>query len=226
MMSLSHNMVGMSLSNGTAMMPAWGSKEASLCNMPISIAAPAKREFPLVLDMALSVAARGHIILADKRSEKIPDGWAIDEDGVPTQDPQKALKGAVLPIGGYKGAGLAVMLEVLTAVLLGGKFSRDCGYLSPADFVLSKPLGFNNLMIAINIENFVPVVDFMERIDELVQYLKQSRKAKGVDEILMPGEKEFLISQQGEKEGISLSAPTVEELKLLAKKYYLQSPFC
>lgn len=224
MMALPHNMIGFSTSNGTPVVAPWGSKEAMISNMPVTIAAPAGKRLPLVLDMALSVVARGNIILAEKKGDTIPLGWAIDQEGEPTQDPKKALNGSVLPIGGYKGSGLAIMIEVLTAVLLGGKFGKDCGFMAPENLILAKTMGFSNLMMAINIENFTPIDQFRERMDILIDLLKNAPLNKGVDTILMPGEKEFLMEQKREKEGIPLNEVTVRELNLLAEKFGLRSP--
>jgi LDH2 family malate/lactate/ureidoglycolate dehydrogenase len=225
MMALPHGMIGFSTSNGTPVLAPWGSKQAMISNMPIAIAAPAGKRFPLVLDMALSVAARGNIILAEKKGESIPLGWAMDQEGQPTQDPKEALKGSVLPIGGYKGSGLAIMIEVLTAVLLGGKFGKDCGFMAPENLILAKTMGFNNLMMALRIENFTPIEAFQERMDTLIDLLKSAPLAKGVDAILMPGEKEFRMEQKRKKEGIPLGEVTVRELNQLAEKFGLQSPF-
>lgn len=225
MMALPHNMIGLATSNGTPVLAPWGSKQAMISNMPVAIAAPAGKRFSLVLDMALSVAARGNIILAEKKGDKIPLGWAIDQDGQPTEDPKEALKGSVLPIGGYKGSGLAIMIEVLTAILLGGKFGKDCGFMAPENLILAKTMGFSNLMMAINIENFSPIGAFRERMDMLIDLLKSAPLAKGIDTILMPGEKEFLKEQERKKAGIPLSEVTVRELTLLAEKSGLRPPF-
>ena len=224
MMALPHKMIGFSTSNGTPIMAPWGSKEAMISNMPLSISAPAGKRFPLVLDMALSVAARGNIILAEKKGDPIPLSWAIDQEGEPTQDPKKALKGSVLPVGGYKGSALAIMIEVLTAVLLGGKFGKDCGFMAPESLILAKTMGFSHLMMAINIETFTPIDQFRERMDVLIDLLKNAPLAKGVDTIFLPGEKEFLMEQKRKKEGIPLDEVTTRELNLLAKRFGLQSP--
>ena len=156
-----------------------------------------------------------------KNNLSIPEDWATDEQGRPTRDPNEALKGGLLAIGGYKGADLAIMIEVLTAVLLGGKFGPECGWMAPPDKILSKPLGFNNLMAAINIENFTPVRQFKERIDQLIDTLKAVPRAKDVDTILMPNEKEYLFELKRTKEGIPLNEVLVKELNGLAKKFDL-----
>jgi len=222
--ALPHNMIGFSTSNGTAIVAPWGGRKPRFANQPIAIAAPTGGDFPLVLDMALTLTSRGKISLAAKNNQSIPKDWATDEHGRPTEDPNEALKGGLLAIGGYKGADLAIMIEVLTAVLLGGKFGPDCGWLAPPEKILAKPLGFNTLVAAINIENFIPIQQFIERIDFLVKTLKAVPKAQGTDTILMPNEKEYLFEQQRSKTGIPLNAVMVQELNGLAKKFDLPLP--
>ena len=153
MMALKHDMIGICTTSTTPVMAAWGSRETTVGNTPISIAAPSTGDMPLVLDMALSVAARGNLFVASRQKTKIPDGWAIDKEGVPTNDPDAALLGSVLPIGTYKGSGLALMIEVLTGALMGSNFGTDKGQLVPPN--LEKPLGLTHLFIALPIEDFI-----------------------------------------------------------------------
>ncbi len=221
MMALPHNMIGFSTSNGTAIVAPWGGRKPRFANQPIAIAAPTGGEFPLVLDMALTLSSRGKISLAAKNNQSIPREWAMDENGQPTEDPNEALKGGLLAIGGYKGADLAIMIEVLTAVLFGGKLGPECGWLAPPDKILAKPLGFNTLVAAINIENFIPIQQFIERTDYLIKTLKAVPKAKGTDTILMPNEKEYLFEEKRSKAGIPLNGVSVKELNGLAHKYNL-----
>jgi len=221
MMALAYDMIGFCTSNGSSIVAPWGGREARFANQPITIAAPTGKDFPLILDMALTLTSRGKISLAAKNNLSIPEDWAVDEQGRPTRNPNEALKGGLLAIGGYKGADLAIMIEVLTAVLLGGNFGPECGWMAPPDKILSKPLGFNNLMAAINIENFTSVRQFKERIDQLIETLKAVPRAKDVDTILMPNEKEYLFELKRTKEGIPLNEVLVKELNGLAKKFDL-----
>jgi LDH2 family malate/lactate/ureidoglycolate dehydrogenase len=225
MMALRHEMIGICTSNGTPVMPPWGGTTPKLSNMPISIAAPANKCFPPVVDMALSVAARGNIILAAKNRQKIPRDWAIDRNGSPTDDPEEALKGCLLPVGGVKGSGLAIMLEILTALLMNGKFSKDCGYLAPAELINSGPLGFNNVFLAINVKSFLDPKVFKNRVDELVRYLKTEEGSSTGPEVLMPGEREFKKKEEATKNGIVLSDATLNELKTLGSRFGVTRPF-
>lgn len=220
-MALAQGMIGLSASNGTAIIPPWGAREAALSSVPLSISAPAAERFPLVLDMALSVTARGNVILAAKRGEKIPPGWALDRHGRPTEDPQEALDGSLLPIAEYKGSGLAVMMEALCAVLLGGTSSIECGDLAPGVGDPQKPLGFNNLYGAVSIEAFEGPAVFARKCDGMIDALKALPKAEGQQEILMPGEIQYRIAREREAAGIPLDTRIVEELNDLARAYGL-----
>lgn len=223
MMALPHNMIGICTTNTPSVLAPWGGKEPVLGNNPFAIAVPTGREMPLVLDMALSVVARGNLFLAERKGENIPEGWAIDKDGRPTEDPKKALEGSVLPIGAYKGSGIAMMIEVLTGVLMGAAFGRDTGSVIPPD--LTKRLGLGHLMIAIPVDGFILLDDFFKRVNNLIDQVKQSPIAEGFDEILIPNEKEFQTQKKREKDGIPISPATVEELDSLANKFEMPSIF-
>ena len=122
MMALAHDMIGVSITNSPPLMAPWGGRKGFLGTNPLSIAVPAGEERPFVFDMATSVVARGAVILAAKRGDAIPPTWAMNKDGEPTTDAKAALEGAVLPLGGHKGFGLAMAIDILAGVLAGGPF--------------------------------------------------------------------------------------------------------
>lgn len=223
MRALEHNMIGICTTSTTPVMAAWGSKETTAGNTPLSIAAPSGGEMPLVLDMALSVAARGNLFIASRQGREIPDGWAIDKDGVPTNDPNAALLGSVLPIGAYKGSGLAMMIEVLTGVLMGTNFGTDKGQLVPPN--LEKPLGLTHLFMAVPIESFLPVEEFKTRMDELMRQVKESAVSKNVEEVLVPNDKEYRNTLERSKNGLPLNQVTTEELRSFSTRYDIPCPF-
>ena len=177
--------------------------------IPLAIAIPAAGREPFVLDMATSVVARGKVALAAKEGRSIPEGWAIDENGKPTTDPG-AVK-CVLPFGGPKGYGIALMIEVLCSCLSGAKTGTTMG--SFYDFSGKKQdSGF--FVGAIN----VGIMDsFEEAADQLFGAIKNSPRADGVAEIFIPGEIERRNYERAEKEGIELSDPIVAELEALAQ---------
>ena len=218
-MAMAHGMIGLCASNGTAILPPWGAREAALSSVPLSISAPTAERFPLVLDMALSVTARGNVILAAKQGKKIPPGWALDKHGRPTEDPWEALAGSLLPIAEYKGSGLAIMMETLCAILLGGNRSHECGDLAPGEDDSNKPLGFNNIYCVINIEAFEGLDVFTRKCDGMIDHLKALPKAEGQNEILMPGEIQYRIARDREAAGIPLDPRIVEELNDIARQY-------
>ena len=221
-MALTHDMIGICFANTATIMAAHGSREKTLGNTPIAIAAPSNdNSMPLILDMALSKVARGNLSVAAKEKQSIPLDWAIDNEGVPTTDPEAGLLGSVLPIGGYKGSGLALMLEVLAGVLSGSPIGKQKGSLVPPNF--ERPLGLSHTFMALKIENFIPVTQFKDRIEVLITEIKSSAISKNSSEVLVPNEKEFRIEKQRKKEGVPLSETLFKELKGFSEKY--QVPF-
>lgn len=217
MMALEHGMIGICFTSTSTIMAAHGSREKTLGNTPLAVAVPCGGEMPVVLDMALSVAARGHLSVAFRENRPIPPGWAMDAQGVPTCDPGKGLEGSVLPIGGYKGSDLALMIEVLTAVLSGSPCGSAKGSLVPPD--RTRPLGLSHVFACVRIDNFIPVPLFESRMTTLVSQVKHSRRAKNATEVLVPNEKEFRTEAQRKKEGIPLSDTLLKELLGLARTY-------
>lgn len=202
-------MLGIALANGPKAMAPVGGKEPVLGTNPMAVAIPAAGRDPFVLDMATSVVARGKVALAAKEGKPIPEGWAIDENGKPTTDPNAV--SCVLPFGGPKGYGIALMIEVLCSCLSGAKTGTTMG--SFYDFSGKKQdSGF--FLGAVN----VGVVDsFQEASARLFGAVKDSPKAQGVEEIFIPGEIEQRNYERAEKEGITLSAPILAELEALAQ---------
>jgi LDH2 family malate/lactate/ureidoglycolate dehydrogenase len=202
MMASAQGMIGVTVTNaGINMVPTGGTTKL-VGNNPLAIAVPTNREFPMVLDVATSVAAGGKLDVAISKGEKIPLGWALDPDGVPTDDPVIAREGSLLPVGGHKGYGLAVMLDVLAGVLSGGRFGSFLG----AD-------GSSQLFIAIEIEGLMPLSEFKSRMDELIDQLHSDEPAKVGGRIYVPGEIEWELSRDRLENGIPLPISVVEMLE-------------
>jgi len=220
-MAVKKDLIGIGLTNTVPLMAPTGGSQAMIGNNPLSIAAPAGSEKPVIFDMACSVAARGKIILAAKKGEKIPLGWAIDKDGVPTEDAKAALDGLILPVGGHKGYGLALMVDVLSGVLTGANFGPGVGplYNNPGT------QGIGHLLAALNIEAFMPLSEFKARMDQMIRGIKDSKKAKGVQEIFLPGEIEMGIEAKRRREGIPLSRAVYDELCGLGQKLGVKPDF-
>jgi LDH2 family malate/lactate/ureidoglycolate dehydrogenase len=215
-MALEHDMIGLALTAGAGNnMTPWGGLDVILSNNPLAVAVPAAKEPPVVLDMATSVAARRKIIMAAEAKEEIPLGWAVDKSGKPTTDSVAANEGSLLPIGGYKGYGLSVMIALLTGGLTGGHIGSEWkGFFS------------NNahLVGAIRIDGFMPAAKFRERVDWYVRELKQSRRAEGVDRIYVPGEIEYEMAKRQLRDGITLRLVVRQDIIALAHKLGVLPP--
>lgn len=216
-MAAAENMIGICTSNGPVAVAPIGGKEPFLGTNPLSIAVPAGKYRPLVLDMATSIVARGKITLAQKKGTQIPLGWGVDKDGKPTEDPNKVLDGgAVLPFGGAKGYAISMIIDLLCSCLADGKNSRNVGGFY--DFSgTTQDLGF--FMGVINVAKVMPAAEFDRKVDAAFDELKAQPKGDGVSEIMVPGEIEFNNYRAAEKNGIELSPAVVAELVALSQKY-------
>ena len=222
MMALEEDMIGFATTNGGAVMAPWGGKVAMLGNNPISYAISAGQELPIVLDMALSVVAGGKIRLAALEGKKIPLGWALDQQGQPTDSPVEAMANLLLtPLGGYKGYGLAVVMDVLAGVLTGAAFGQH------VNSWLTQPTekqGVGHLFVALNIETFMPVAEFKDRVDRMIREIKSTPLAEGVKKIYLPGEIEFEKKAERLKTGIPLPIELLDRLRELGKELHLKFP--
>ncbi|WP_202319207.1 Ldh family oxidoreductase [Archaeoglobus neptunius] len=210
------NMIGIMFVNAPPFVAPYGCREAKLGTNPISVAAPTGRDFPFVLDMGITSGVVGKIRLAALKGERIPENWAIDKYGRPTTDPEEALEGALVPIGEAKGYALGLAVEILSAVITGGSIVPDMPH---PIFDLSQPPNLGNTIMAIDIETFVGVDEFLDRMNSLINHIKGCKKAEGVSEVLIPGELEYRLEQKQLKEGITVHEETWKQIGLLAEKY-------
>lgn len=188
------------ISNAGIHMAPWGGREKLVGNNPLAIAAPTPLGWPLALDMAMSVAAGGKISVAKIRGQKVPLGWGLDVEGQPTDDPQAVH--SLLPMGGHKGYGLAVMLDVLAGVLSGGRFGAMLGMPGHAQFFL-----------ALQIERYLPLPEFLARVRQVVEQIHGSDLAPGVARVYLPGEIEHELRLARLREGIPLDSNTIASLR-------------
>lgn len=219
--AIERDMIGIVMSNAPSTMAPWGARVPYLGTNPMAFGVPTREFPPILLDMATSIVARGKIILAAKEGRTIPEGWAVDPEGEFTTDPESALKGAVLPFGGPKGSGIALMIDILSGILSGAEFGPHIGSLYD-DF--TRPQNVGNFIIVFNISNFCPLEEFKERIERMRQEIKNLPKAKGVEEILLPGEIEFRKYIENEKSGISLSPEVIRELMEVGESVSVRFP--
>ena len=160
--------VALGFANTPAGIAPWGGARGSFGTNPIAFASPRRTAPPLVVDLSLSAVARGKVMLASRRGESIPEGWALDAEGRPTTDPGEALAGTMVPIGGAKGASLAFMVELLTAALAGAHFAFEASSFFEADgppprtaqtFVVLDPEAFGGIRYLDRVEALVAEVN-------------------------------------------------------------------
>ncbi|WP_248930742.1 Ldh family oxidoreductase [Paenibacillus hamazuiensis] len=202
--------IALAYTNSSPAIPVWGGRTAFLGASPFAAGIPGGQEVPYVLDMAMTVIARGKIRLAATHGEPIALGLALDKDGVPTTDARKAFEGVCLPFGGAKGAALAMLMDLLAGVLTGANYGGDVKSLY---FDHSEPQNVGHLFIAIKPDLFIPKEEFEERMDTFVTRAKECPKAQGFDEILIPGEPEERTAAKRRVQGIPLTSEVVDSLR-------------
>ncbi len=208
--ALDAGFVALVFTNASRAMAPWGGREALLGTSPLAAGAPGGRLAPFVLDMSPAVAARGKIRIAEKRGEKIPLGYALDAQGRPTTDPTEALKGVVLPIGGPKGSGLSMLMDIFGGVLSGAAFA---GEVTDQYKVFDRPQNVGHFFLAMRPDLFVSKKDYRVRMDTLVERVRACPKAEGFDEILLPGELEAREEEKRRRGGIPYSAAEIDPLQ-------------
>ncbi len=211
-------MIGVAMTNVKPLITAPGVKKKLVGNNPIAIGVPTYNDFPFMLDMALSVAAEGKLILAASKGMEIPDSWASDPDGKPTTDPNAALKGFLLPIGGFKGLGLAYVVDILTGVITSGVFADKIKSMY-AD--ATKPSQIGHMMTAIKLEAFVDKDTMKQRMKSYHNYVVSAPVMAGAAPLCFPGEMEHNCEINRRIEGIPVSAEILNELNALAETYHI-----
>jgi L-2-hydroxycarboxylate dehydrogenase (NAD+) len=214
-MPADHGMIGLYLAVGNANhLPAWGGLDMLLSTNPIAVALPGGAEPAIVLDMATTVAAYGKVKTKVQRGEMMPEGWMIDREGRPLTDPKRANEGLLLPIGGYKGYGLALIFGLLAGTLNGAAMGRDV-----VDFNADDTTATNtgHVIVAIDVEAFQPLAEFKRSVDALVRDLRNSKTLPGVDRVRLPGEGSHAARADRARNGIPLPAPLVAALNQVAR---------
>lgn len=228
-MALEHGMIGVCGTNsGPIVAPTFG-KTKMLGTNPIAVAAPIGAQESFLLDMATSAVSGGKLQVAIRAEHEVPIGWGIDAEGRDTADPAKILGGgALLPLGSaselssHKGYGLAMVVEILAAVLGGGVFGPDVVALTQSQHL--GQANVSHLFAAIDISRFIPVEHFRDRMDGWLQVLKASDKAPGQDRIYVPGEKEWDLQRRYGVDGVPLTTPVIDALRDVAERLGLVFP--
>lgn len=215
-------LIAVIVSNASQTMPPTGGVRPFLGTNPLAIAAPTGGPTPFLLDMATSQVARGKIIAAARRGEAIPEGWAIDAAGQPTRDAEAGLAGAVLPLGGAKGYGLSMAIDILAGVLTGAGYGPHVRNMYE-DW--ENPQDVGHSFILIDITAFMPLSIFLARMQDYVELLKAEPRAPGIPEILFAGEYEHRLAQGRRETGIFLVPAVVGELAELAADLAVPMPY-
>lgn len=217
------SMIGVTTTNAPPNMPPWGGRKPYLGTNPLAIAIPTGRHGPIELDMATSVVAKGKVqLMAKEGRTTMPSGWALDADGNPTQEVQAVLDGGMmLPVGGPKGYGLALVVEIVSALLSGADFGPHLGNMY-RDF--DRPQNIGHFFGALDIAAFLPIPDWTARIDRMVDEIKAVPCAPGYEEILVPGEIERRCAERYQAEGIPMAADVYDEITRIAARFGVAPP--
>ena len=207
------NLIAICFTNAPPAIAPYGAKKSLFGTNPICFGAPTNSKIPFILDTSISMINRGKIRRAIKLGLKIPSGVALDKFGKPTTDPKKALEGVQLPIAGFKGSGLAWMVDILSGVFTGGNHSGKVK--DPFDD-FTGPQNIGHLFIVIKSELFVGK-KYNKRIEENIKTIKKLPKIKGVKEILYPGQNKYQRYKSNLKKEIKISKNMFIEIKSLLK---------
>lgn len=197
--------IGLATTNALPTMAPWGGREKIVGINPLSIAMPSDEPHPLIIDMAFGATAHGKIRVYAQKKQPIPEGWALDSAGKPTTDAEAALDGLIQPIGAFKGVGLAVMMGAFSSMLSGAAYGTELGNMVEGP----KPGRDGQFFAAIRISAFEDPALFRQRIGGIIRQIRDCPRAPGVDRIYAPGALEHEFETRYRREGITLSAETL-----------------
>jgi len=213
-MAARENMIGLAMANDTPTMTVPGGRGLILGNNPFACAIPTGEKHPILLDIAMSVVAGGKVFAAAALGQKIPEAWMVDSEGRPTTDPTLfPHAGALQPMAGHKGYGLALMIETLSAVLTGASIAGHVLSWSFSDASLAT--GHGAAFIAVDVNTLMPVAEFTQRMKQTVQEIRTAPKVEG-SQIYLPGELEWTRRERALREGIDMPEDVLASLRLLA----------
>ena len=215
-MALEHDLIGLYLAVGSSNhLPPWGGLDPLLSTNPMAVAIPAGREPPVVLDMATTVVSYGRIKIAAERGETLPVGWMVDRTGAPLTDPGRSSEGFLVPIGGYKGYGLGLVIGMLAGVLNGAAFGSRV-----VDFTTDHeaPTNTGQAIVMVRPDLFRPLAEFKAEMDERIRELRTSTPIPGWPPIRIPGDQATQRATAAAQEGISVNSGTADRLRQLAER--------
>jgi LDH2 family malate/lactate/ureidoglycolate dehydrogenase len=209
-------MILLAMTNCEPAMSPTGGYEPFFGTNPIAASFPRKNGPTVKVDLATSVVARGNIIAANRKKERIPEGWALSPSGEPTTDAAEALKGTVLTMAGHKGYALALMVEAFSGVLSGAAIGSDVGSMYKD---LDRKQDVGHFFCLFDIGSFMDTDKFDERMENMVNRLKANKLRAGAEEILIPGERSQRAAARNEQHGIPLGAETIAEIEKWCKHF-------
>ena len=215
------NLILLAMTNCEPSMSPAGGADPFFGTNPIAASFPTDRGWPVKIDLATSIVARGNIIAAAKQDKPIPEGWALDAEGAPTTDAAAAMLGTVLTMAGHKGYALALMVESLAGVLSGAAVGPAVGSMYKD---LDRPQDVGHFFCLIDIEAFMDADEFRRRLGEAIDGLKGGRRAAGADEILVPGERSHRLRAGRLEAGVPVDDATLAELRALADEAGVAMP--
>ena len=210
-MAVKKNLIVFCFTNAPPAIAPHGAKKSLFGTNPICFGAPTSNKIPFILDTSVSVINRGKIRVAAKNKKEIPEGVALDKFGNPTTDPKKALEGVQLPIGGFRGSGLAWMVDILSGVITG---AHHGGKVKDPFDDFSGPQNVGHLFLTIKPNLFLG--DYKKRINENISRIKKLPKVKGVKEILYPGQNKYSRYKKNTRKKINISKKIAKEIKFLS----------
>ena len=218
-------MIGVSMTNATPLVVPPFARDAFLSTAPIAFAIPAGKERPLVFDGATSTVAWGKIEIARRTRQPIPPGWALDAEGKPTTDPFAARYltplGAFPELRSHKGYALALLVETLCGQLAGGVWAK---YVGGSRSQTIGPSGTGHAFMAIRIDVFRPLEEFLADMDDMLGELRRARPAEGAERVLVPGDLEYETEQERRANGIPVHPEVLEKLREIAARYEVPLP--
>jgi ureidoglycolate dehydrogenase (NAD+) len=215
-------MIGLAMANDCPCMVAPGSRKPVLGTNPFAYAVPLGDGTSIFLDIASAAVASGKVWAAKNAGQKIPNTWLVDEKGLPTTDPSVFPdKGSMMPFGGHKGYGIAVMIEVLSAMISGAGSRWDI--LSWMLHDVSKPTLHGAAFLAINVGAMVPMGEFEERVGKMAAEIRATPKAEGSPGVFLPGEIEWQKRREALAHGIALPEEVRESVRGVVKELNIEA---
>ena len=216
----SERLLGMAITNGAVLMPAWGgTPKPVIGNQAYAIASPAGKHPPVIFDSALTMTLNALRKLSAS-GERLPAGLVLDRKGQPTTDPDEGLAGMLLPIGGHRGFGLAIMWEILTGALSGGMLLGEIGEMEN----VSQRIGNSLFLLAIDPAAFMPIEQFLARVDRIVDEMHAAEPARPGDSVRVPGERAARNAVEAERDGVVFPERHVNMLRALGAELGVDWP--